>query len=92
MPEKNKQVNVQYLGLMDYAQAWDYQEEVFAEIVQTKIANRKQPDQPKTTENYLLFCEHPPVYTLGKSGKERNLLLSPEELAEKGIQYYPTHR
>ena len=92
MPEKNKQVNVQYLGLMDYAQAWDYQEEVFAEIVQTKIANRKQPDQPKTTENYLLFCEHPPVYTLGKSGKESNLLLSPEELAEKGIQYYPINR
>ena len=92
MPEKNKQVNVQYLGLMDYAQAWDYQEEVFAEIVQTKIANRKQPDQPKTTENYLLFCEHPPVYTLGKSGKESNLLLSPEELAEKGIQYYLINR
>ncbi len=92
MSEKNKQVNVQYLSLIDYAQAWDYQEEVFAEIVQTKISNRKQPDQPKTTENYLLFCEHPPVYTLGKSGKESNLLLSSEELGEKGIQYYPINR
>ncbi|MEM9833020.1 MAG: lipoyl(octanoyl) transferase LipB [Bacteroidota bacterium] len=92
MLEKNKQVNVQYLGLVDYSQSWDYQEEVFAKIVQTKIANRRQPDQPKITENYLLFCEHPPVYTLGKSGKESNLLLSPAELAEKGIQYYPINR
>ncbi|WKN45566.1 lipoyl(octanoyl) transferase LipB [Tunicatimonas pelagia] len=92
MLEKNKQVNVQYLGLVDYAQAWDYQEEVFAEIIQTKIVNRKQPDQAKATENYLLFCEHPPVYTLGKSGKESNLLLSSEELAKKGVQYYPINR
>ncbi len=92
MTKKNKQVNVQQLGLVEYAQAWDYQEEVFAEIVQTKITNRKQPDRSKTTENYLLFCEHPPVYTLGKSGKESNLLLSTEELTEKGIQYYPINR
>lgn len=92
MPKKNKQVNVQYLGLVDYAQAWDYQEEVFTEIVQTKIANRKSADQPKATENYLLFCEHPPVYTLGKSGKEGHLLLSSEELAKKGIKYYPINR
>lgn len=90
--EKNKQVNVQHLGLMDYAQAWDYQERIFSETVQTKIANRQQPDQPQTTQNYLLFCQHSPVYTLGKSGQEDHLLLSVEELAEKGIQYYPINR
>ncbi|MEM9671146.1 MAG: lipoyl(octanoyl) transferase LipB [Cyclobacteriaceae bacterium] len=90
--EKNKQVNVQHLGLIDYAQAWDYQEKIFSETVQTKIANRKQPDQQQTTQNYLLFCQHPPVYTLGKSGQEDHLLLSVKELAEKGIQYYPINR
>lgn len=90
--EKNKQVNVQHLGLIDYAQAWDYQEKIFSETVQTKIKNRRQPDQQQTTQNYLLFCQHPPVYTLGKSGQEDHLLLSSEELAEKGIQYYPINR
>jgi len=90
--EGNKQVNVQQLGLIDYAQAWDYQEKIFSETVQTKIANRRQPHQQQTTQNYLLFCQHPPVYTLGKSGQEDHLLLSAEELAEKGIQYYPINR
>ncbi len=90
--EKNKQVNVQHLGLIDYAQAWDYQEKIFSETVQTKITNRRQPDQPQTTQNYLLFCQHPPVYTLGKSGQEDHLLLSTKELTEKGIQYYPINR
>ncbi|MEQ9442426.1 MAG: lipoyl(octanoyl) transferase LipB [Cyclobacteriaceae bacterium] len=92
MPEKNKQVAIQHLGLVDYARAWDYQEQLFSEVVQTKITNRRQPDAWQPTRNHLLFCQHPHVYTLGKSGKQENLLLSPEELTEKQIQYYPINR
>nr|WKN39919.1 lipoyl(octanoyl) transferase LipB [Tunicatimonas sp. TK19036] len=92
MSEKNKQVMIQHLGLVDYARAWEYQEQLFSEVVQTKITNRKQPEQAKSTQNYLLFCQHPHVYTLGKSGKAENLLLSADELSEKQIQYYPINR
>lgn len=92
MPEKNRHVIVQQLGLVDYARAWGYQEKLFSEVVQTKISNRKQPESSRATKNYLLFCQHPPVYTLGKSGKKEHLLLSAAELAEKQIQYYPINR
>ena len=83
---------IQHLGLVDYARAWEYQEQLFSEVVQTKITNRKQPEQAKSTQNYLLFCQHPHVYTLGKSGKAENLLLSADELSEKQIRYYPINR
>lgn len=83
---------IQHLGLVDYARAWEYQEQLFSEVVQTKITNRKQPKQAKSTQNYLLFCQHPHVYTLGKSGKAENLLLSADELSEKQIRYYPINR
>ncbi|MCK6648557.1 MAG: lipoyl(octanoyl) transferase, partial [Bacteroidia bacterium] len=74
-------VNFIDLGLIDYKKAWDYQEEVFNKIVQTKIDNRTAlPDQQKSTSNYLLFCEHPHVYTLGKSGHESNLLVNDQQL------------
>ncbi len=89
----NKKVYCQQLGLIDYQEAWDYQELLFAEIVQAKIANRKRPaHEQQPTNNYLLCCEHPPVYTLGKSGHAEHLLLDVQALADKHIQYYKINR
>ncbi len=89
----NKEVEFQHLGLIDYKQAWDYQERLFAEIVNLKIQNRKQPEQlQQPTPNYLLFCQHPHVYTLGKSGKESHLLLDEQGLEEAEASYYKINR
>lgn len=86
-------VNFIDLGLIDYKKAWDYQEEIFNKIVQTKVENRTAlPDQQKPTSNYLLFCEHPHVYTLGKSGHESNLLVNDQQLKEKNATYYKINR
>lgn len=79
------------LGRTDYKECWDFQTRLFEGIVATKIANRDRAE-PKPTPNYLIFCEHPHVYTLGKSGRESNLLISPEKRAELGIQYFPINR
>ena len=81
----NKKVKLIDLGLIDYKKAWDYQEDIFKQVVEVKIANRKKPDEEQLpTPNYLIFCEHPHVYTLGKSGKEENLLLNDTSLLLKG--------
>lgn len=87
MPE----VHVQHLGLVDYKVAWDYQEELFKDAIDKKIALRKGEvvDQPS---NYLLVCEHPHVYTLGKSGDQSHLLLSDERLKEINATYYKINR
>jgi lipoyl(octanoyl) transferase len=79
------------LGLMDYKEAWDYQEKLFAGTIQKKIANRDS-ESPIETKNYLLFCEHPHVYTLGKSGKETHLLLDEDALKEHEATYYKINR
>lgn len=90
---KNKLVEFVHLGEMDYKEAWDYQEKLFKEIVDTKIANRKLPEEEQLpTDNYMLFCEHPHVYTLGKSGDENHLLLNQTGLAKKQAQYYKINR
>lgn len=84
---------MQHLGLLDYQQAWDYQEKCFAEIVAVKIANRGVPPELQApTPNYLLFCEHPHVYTLGKSGKAENLLLNEDRLQEVEARFYKINR
>ena len=89
----NKKVSFQDLGLIDYKQAWDFQEQLFAKEVAKKLANRDQPvAQQEATVNYLLFCQHPHVYTLGKSGKESHLLLNEQSLAEKEAVYYKINR
>lgn len=76
---------------MAYQEAWDRQESLFAEIVARKTANRRDgTDFP--TDNYMVFTEHPHVYTLGKSGKEENLLLNDEGLAEKHATYHHINR
>ena len=80
------------LGLIDYKESWDYQTNLFDSIVQQKIFNRKNPENQKITENYLLFCEHPHVFTLGKSGSEENLLIKGLQLKEKGANYYKINR
>ncbi len=87
-----QQVNVIDLGLMDYKQAWEYQEKLFNEVVSTKINNRALPDNQQSTTNYLLFCEHPHVYTLGKSGSEANLLVNEQQLKAKNATYYKINR
>ena len=87
----NKQVIFKDWGLLDYQQAWDKQEAIFQKTVDLKIANRSSAN-PKPTPNYLVFVEHPHVYTLGKSGKAENLLLDEEGLKEKDASYYKINR
>ena len=62
------EVELEDLGLIDYKQCWDYQTKLFDASVQLKIKNRKFPENRVSTKNHLIFCEHPHVYTLGKSG------------------------
>lgn len=88
MPE----VIFQDLGLIDYKEAWDYQEELFKTNVDAKIENRRAEKTVIPTKNHLLFCEHPHVYTLGKSGDEAHLLLSEAMLKQKGATYYKINR
>ena len=87
----NKKVNFQDLGLIDYKKCWDYQEKLFSEILAIKSSNRKE-EKTNKTNNYLLFCEHPHVYTLGKSGDEKNLLVNEEYLKSRGATFYKINR
>lgn len=91
------------LGLVDYKQCWDFQEEIFKSLVDLKIANRKaeiaaQKGEPAPenaggiTQSHLIFCEHPHVYTLGKSGSFSNLLLDEAGLKEANATYYKINR
>ena len=89
--QPNKTVYFRHLGLVDYQQAWDYQEALFAETVRQKVENRQQGREGHTL-NYLLFCQHPHVYTLGKSGKEAHLLLNQDELRAKQARFYRINR
>lgn len=78
---------------MDYQKVWDYQEQLFQEIVDRKFKNRKlPPEEQEKTQNYLLFCEHPHVYTLGKSGKREHLLVSEAGLKKLEATFYPINR
>jgi lipoyl(octanoyl) transferase len=79
------------LGLIDYKEAWDFQETIFNNTIQEKIQIRNG-DQSLQTKNYLLFCEHPHVYTLGKSGSESNLLLNELELEQEEATFYKINR
>jgi lipoyl(octanoyl) transferase len=81
----------QDLGLIDYKEAWDYQEKRFNEILDVKKNNRKENRQDPTL-SYLLFCEHPHVYTLGKSGDENNLLVNEDYLKFRGATFYKINR
>jgi lipoyl(octanoyl) transferase len=87
----NKKVKYIDWGLTDYQVAWDKQEVLFNETVALKTKNRTENTQTPTS-NYLVFCEHPHVYTLGKSGKPENLLLNEQGLLEKQATYYKINR
>jgi lipoyl(octanoyl) transferase len=94
-----QQVIFRDLGNMDYKTAWDYQEKLLQENVMIKSAvfSRQSAgegtvDCELPTAHYLLFVEHPPVYTLGKSGNIENVLMSEEQLEENGIQFFRTNR
>ncbi len=89
----NKDIILKHLGTIDYQQSWDFQAKVFDTIIQHKLANRNLPIAEQTiTSNYLFLCQHPHVYTLGKSGNEANLLLTPEILDKEGIGYVHINR
>jgi lipoyl(octanoyl) transferase len=89
----NKKVCFEELGIVDYQQAWDYQEKLLAKNVTLKAQNRNlSPEQQHTTTNHLLFCQHPHVYTLGKSGHLENLLLSETQLNEVNATFYKINR
>ena len=81
------------LGLMPYQQAWDYQEKLFNEIIDQKINIQKYPvNHEQITNNYLLFVEHPHVFTIGKSGSENNMLANFIQLQDKNAEYIHTDR
>lgn len=87
----NKKIQLQDLGSKDYKSTWEYQEELFKDIVDLKIKNRRE-ELDLETPNYLLFVEHPHVYTLGKSGDLENLLLNEKQLEAKGATFYKINR
>lgn len=87
----NKKTKFVDLGLIDYKQAWDYQTNLFQSILDIKTENRAN-NTHLPTNNYLLFCEHPHVFTLGKSGEEQNLLVKKEDLHTIEATYYHSNR
>lgn len=91
-----ERVEFRDLGLMDYKAAWDYQENLLKENLQIKSAVHTSEAivdvKQLSTKHYLLFVEHPPVYTLGKSGKIDHVLIDEEQRKEKGIEFFHTNR
>lgn len=89
----NKRTEFIDLGVIDYQQGWDYQTRLFNSILEVKSRNRDLPEhEQQPTDNYLLFCEHAHVYTLGKSGDDQNLLIKKENLPDIGATYYHINR
>lgn len=80
-----KEIHFQDLGLINYKKAWNYQEELFGEKLQKKLSG-------EPVDNHLLFCEHPHVYTLGKSGSENNLLVNNKMLQSLNVSFFKTNR
>lgn len=103
---EKQEVSFRDLGIMRYKDAWDYQEELLQQNVRVKSLLRNleearqsafvgetiPPAIPTITQHHLLFVEHPPVYTIGKSGDMGNVLLSEENLAARGIDFFRTNR
>lgn len=87
----NKEVVYRDLGLVTYKDAWDLQEKLLKEIADQKLLKRSSGKDLQTS-NYLLFCEHPHVYTLGKSGKEKHLLINEEQLKDNEAEYFHINR
>jgi lipoyl(octanoyl) transferase len=88
-------VHFKDLGLISYKEAWDYQTTLLKELVERKLANRDRiaaGELPIPQQHYLLFCEHPPVYTLGKSGSTDHLLLDEQSLEQQGFEFFQINR
>ncbi|MFO8000720.1 MAG: lipoyl(octanoyl) transferase LipB [Marinilabilia sp.] len=80
------------IGQIDYKEAWDYQEKQFNRIVDAKLFNRDHSGNPRSAEHHLIFCEHPHVYTLGKSGQANNLLIRDDFLKKINATFYKINR
>ncbi|NQY66913.1 MAG: lipoyl(octanoyl) transferase LipB [Flavobacteriales bacterium] len=81
------------LSTVDYKVAWKYQEKLHKELVDKKLnARDSSTPEPIQNKHYLLFCEHPHVYTIGKSGEKKNLLLNENQLKEKEATFYEINR
>jgi lipoyl(octanoyl) transferase len=97
---EKQQIIFEDLGVINYKSAWDYQEELVKNNLAIKSEARALEKEGKPapspielpTKNYLLFCEHPPVYTLGKSGHMDNVLISESEMEEQEIEFFKTNR
>jgi lipoyl(octanoyl) transferase len=88
-----QQVNFFDLGTINFKDSWNLQEKLLASIVDNKVLNRTREDSEKiNSQHYLLFCEHPHVYTLGKSGDESNLLADEKLLIKKGAEFFKINR
>ena len=88
---KNKKIIVKDIGKTSFFDAWKYQEEVFQKIIEQKVQNRTLEKKLKTN-NYLIFTEHNPVYTIGKSGDTSNLLLTESQLEDREIEFFKINR
>lgn len=88
----NQYVKYEDLGLIPFQDAWDYQEILFRRIISRKTGADADPHEMEPLAGHLLFCEHPHVYTLGKSGSDRNLLISEEMMRQKGISFFRINR
>lgn len=90
-----ERVQFKDLGAISYKKAWDYQQVLQKELIERKRLNRQRTVEglpPIAQHHYLLFCEHPPVYTLGKSGSMDHLLLNETELEKEGFEFYKINR
>ena len=87
----NKNVKYKSLGLINYEESWKKQESIFNKIIDTKIKNRNLQKEIKT-DNYLLSCSHPHVYTLGKSGNEKNLLIDKNIIEKENLEFFKINR
>ncbi|MBN1925164.1 MAG: lipoyl(octanoyl) transferase LipB [Prolixibacteraceae bacterium] len=86
----NRKINFEDLGVSEYKKTWDYQEELLQRVIEQKLKKKSDPGQK--SDNYLLFVEHPHVYTLGKSGDEQNLLLNYIQLQAAEATFFHTDR
>ena len=87
----NKNVKYKNLGLINYEESWKKQESIFNKIIDTKIKNRNLQKEIKT-DNYILTCSHPHVYTLGKSGDEKNLLIDKNIIEKENLEFFKINR
>nr|WP_151086944.1 lipoyl(octanoyl) transferase LipB [Hymenobacter baengnokdamensis] len=95
VPGRQRLIRVQRLGLVPYVPTWELQEQLLADTLAIKAANRQaeaRGELPQPTPNHLLFCQHPPTYTLGKSGKPEHLLLDEAALLTHGASFHRINR